>query len=247
MQNILFYFKKNGKDFIFLILVLIMLSILVYSTFIKENEEPIMDNSLSLNTNTENINSNMEEPKEESKFFVDIKGAIKTPGVYEVNSSNILNDVIKLAGGFKSDAYKDNINLSKKVKAEMVIYVYTKSEIKKYQEENNKLGNNEICETPDYNIWECTEEKKSIIEVNPDISNVSSSDKDNTSKEKTKVNINTANESELATISGFGPAKAKAIIDYRNKNGKFSKLEDLMNVSGIGEKTFEKIKDSITV
>lgn len=250
MQNILFYLKKYGKDFLFLILVIVMLGILIYSTFIKKNEEDSFDNSLSLNT-IENTNIDNKETikDEELKFFVDIKGAVKAPGVYEVSNINILNDVINLAGGFKSDAYKDNINLSKKVKAEMVIYVYTKSEIKKYQAENNKLiKNDEVCETPDYNIWECVEEKQSIIEVNPDSSHIlPSTDKDSTNKENTKVNINTANESELSSINGFGPSKANAIIEYRNKNGNFSKIEDLMNVSGIGEKTFEKIKDSITV
>jgi competence ComEA-like helix-hairpin-helix protein len=62
-----------------------------------------------------------------------------------------------------------------------------------------------------------------------------------------KVNINTADVIELDTLPGIGPAKAQAIIDYRNVNGLFSKIEDIMNVSGIGEVTFTNIKDFITV
>lgn|SRR5690554_2845407 len=62
-----------------------------------------------------------------------------------------------------------------------------------------------------------------------------------------KVNINTANSQELQSLSGIGPGKAQGIIEYRNKNGSFCSPEDLLNVSGIGEKTFEKIKDRITV
>lgn len=62
-----------------------------------------------------------------------------------------------------------------------------------------------------------------------------------------KVNINTADSAALQTINGIGPATAQKIIDYRNANGRFSKPEDLMNVSGIGEKTFEKMKDYITI
>ncbi len=62
-----------------------------------------------------------------------------------------------------------------------------------------------------------------------------------------KVNINTANSSELQTISGIGESKAKKIIDYREKNGPFRSIEELTNVSGIGDKTLESIKDAICV
>lgn len=61
------------------------------------------------------------------------------------------------------------------------------------------------------------------------------------------ININLASESELTKIPGIGPAKAKTIVSYREKNGPFSTVEDIMNISGIKEGTFEKIKDYITV
>ncbi len=60
-----------------------------------------------------------------------------------------------------------------------------------------------------------------------------------------KISINTATKQELMKISGIGESKAQSIIDYRNQNGRFNKLEELTNVSGIGKKTFEKIKNSI--
>lgn len=62
-----------------------------------------------------------------------------------------------------------------------------------------------------------------------------------------KININKANESELQTLPGIGPAKAAAIIEYRNTSGPFKAVEDIKNISGIGDKTFEKLKDSIAV
>ncbi len=70
-----------------------------------------------------------------------------------------------------------------------------------------------------------------------------------TSKEQNdgKININTANEVELQTIPGIGPAKATAIIEYRNTNGPFKTIEDIKLISGIGEKTFEKLSNSIKV
>lgn len=62
-----------------------------------------------------------------------------------------------------------------------------------------------------------------------------------------KVNINTATVSDLQTLDGIGETKAAAIIEYREKNGPFKAVEDIMKVSGIGQKTFEKIKDKIEV
>ncbi|MGM9925494.1 MAG: helix-hairpin-helix domain-containing protein [Bacillus sp. (in: firmicutes)] len=62
-----------------------------------------------------------------------------------------------------------------------------------------------------------------------------------------KVNINSATEDELQTISGIGPAKAQAIIQYRTEKGAFSSIDELKEISGIGEKTFEKLKDQVTI
>jgi competence protein ComEA len=62
-----------------------------------------------------------------------------------------------------------------------------------------------------------------------------------------KVNINTADDTELQTLTGIGPAKAAAIIDYREKNGPFKEIDDLKLISGIGEKSFEKLKEQIKV
>lgn len=66
-------------------------------------------------------------------------------------------------------------------------------------------------------------------------------------KTSDKVNINTASKEELMTLTGVGEAKANAIILYREKNGRFEKIEDIMKISGIKEGMFAKIEDSITV
>ncbi|WP_374721712.1 helix-hairpin-helix domain-containing protein [Peribacillus tepidiphilus] len=62
-----------------------------------------------------------------------------------------------------------------------------------------------------------------------------------------KVNLNSADENELQTLPGIGPSKAASIVEYRNQNGRFKNIDELKNITGIGEKTFEKLKDSITV
>ncbi|MDD6191016.1 MAG: ComEA family DNA-binding protein [Firmicutes bacterium] len=62
-----------------------------------------------------------------------------------------------------------------------------------------------------------------------------------------KININTADSGQLQELNGVGPATAQKIIDYRTQNGSFTSIEDIKNVSGIGDKTFEKLRDSITI
>ena len=66
-------------------------------------------------------------------------------------------------------------------------------------------------------------------------------------QEEQRVNLNTANEMELQTLTGIGPSKATAIIQYRTENGPFKSIEELKNISGIGEKTFDKLKEEITI
>ena len=160
-----------------------------------------------------------------SSVNVDIKGYVKKPGVYEVSDGMTVNDVIKLAGGLKKNASTDNINLSKKVFDQMVIIVYSKK-TNKDKSYSSDLANDALIKN-----------EESALITNMD------STTQNTSK---LVNINTATIDELLNITGIGQSKADAIISYRN-NSHFNSIEDIKNVSGIGDALFEKIKDSITV
>ena len=83
------------------------------------------------------------------------------------------------------------------------------------------------------------EELKSIGKLNEEI--------DNTTKKDKKININTATQAELEEITGIGPSLAQKIIEYRESNGKFKDIEELKNVSGIGDKKFESMKSQITI
>ena len=121
------------------------------------------------------------------------------------------------------NATTSNINLSEKVKSEMVIIVNTKSELTtKKTTTSTTNSNNTICTTRIINS--CDDEKE----------------------ENKLININTASKEELMKIPNIGESKADSIIIYRNEN-RFNKIEDIINVNGIGEALFVKIKDYITV
>ncbi len=167
------------------------------------------------------------EPQEPimEKYKVDIKGQVAKPGVYEIEKDSRIIDVIQLAGGLKKDANTDFLNLSKKVEDGTVIWVYTKKEIEQLKKTKTVI---------EYIERECN---------CPDVSNSACINKDTTNS---KVNINTATIEELTTLTGIGESKAKLIIEYRTKKP-FEKIEDIMNVSGIGESAYEKIKNFITV
>ena len=204
-----------------LLLIIILLNLILISLTIYFN----WDFNKNLEDNTveeENIISVVEDipvEKEVEKILVDIKGYVKKAGVYEVSSDTIVNDCIKLAGGIKTEGDTNTINLSKKVFNEMVIYVpEKKKEITEDNIPNDALVDNNTSVG---------------VETNHPIN--------------TKVNINTASIEELLTLDGIGESKAQAIIDYRNEVGLFKSIEELKNVSGIGDTVFENIKDNITV
>ena len=159
---------------------------------------------------------------------VDIKGAVATPGVYELSNNSRVIDVINKAGGVIEGANTSLLNLSKKITDEMVIIIYTNDEIKEYNEGKIKTEYVyiEVNNCPDKINNAC------IKESNEETNNL--------------VNINTADVKELTSLTSIGESKANAIIEYRNQK-KFDSIEDIKNVSGIGDSLYEKIKDNITI
>ena len=200
-------------------IVILILSLVLYLF----NDNKKTEDDIALNITIENITSK-KEIKE--RFYVDVKGSVKKPGVYEFKENDRVIDAIKMAGGLKKNANTDNINLSEKLKGEMVIYVYSDSEVKKG---TKALSCDTICQTK-------------VIEVNNCVPDVTTKVINNE-----LININTASITELQTLTGIGESKAKNIIDYRETNGSFKKVEEIKNISGIGDALFEKIKDKITV
>ncbi|KOY81481.1 competence protein ComEA [Lysinibacillus macroides] len=160
------------------------------------------------------------EPAEEAveqQVFVDIKGAVVHPGVYELQSDQRIIDAVQLAGGYTQEADTQLINHAQKVQDEMVIYIPIKGE------QLDEIAST-ILTMPVYGTAQ-TE----------------------SNSQEQKININKADAVALTTLPGIGPSKAQSILAYREENGNFQTIEDLRKISGIGDKTFEKLKDLITV
>ena len=206
------------------------------------------------------------------KLYCDIKGNVNNPGVYEVKDNYTIKDIIKDAGGLKSGSYTDKINLSKKVKDEMVIYIPTKYEINKIKslkncdcsnyinvcDNKNSLDDSDVLENEKNDVTEKVNDDKLKSTTTKKItSNITTKNQNTTTTTKLitttikeikyPININQCNLEDLLNIKGLGEVKAKKIIEYRESNGEFKSIEDIKNVSGIGDVLFNKIKEFITI
>lgn len=173
-------------------------------------------------SSTENIvaNKENEEKIEEEMIVIHITGEVKKPGVVRVKEGSRIEDIIEAAGGLTENADITNINLAYVVEDGVKIKIPA-------------VGDDELSK--ESYIIEGMGENFSIAEGN--VENHSNS----------LININTATQSELETLPGIGPSIASRIIEYRNQNGKFKTVNDIKNVTGIGNNKFEKIKEFIKV
>lgn len=215
---------------ILLFLSILVISVSIYTVYAVNESN---NSSLEFQDTIPSVEIDEEIKEEEPSIYVEVKGAVNSPGVYEMEEGQIVNDAITKAGGFLESAYTDIINLSKKISDELVIYVYTKKEYEKSDTTKEKVNDDS------YLIDNAIKNKVSIITGNEDTGENDTS--------SSLVNINIASIAELTTLPGIGEAKAQKIITYREENGYFKTIEELKNVSGIGDATFEQLKTLITV
>lgn len=220
-------YLKNRFLLYGVIVILLITNIGTFLYFLTQKEECVCNNEIVAIEP-----ENKEVETEDKKIKVDIKGYIKNPGVYELGEGAIINDLIKLAGGVKKNGTTDNINLSKKLKDEDMIIILSKSELKK-----QKLSTKTTISTAPTSQTSAATNSSSIESNNNAATNQTT---------ETKISINNATQEELMTLSGIGEKTALKIIEYRTQNP-FNTIEDIKNVSGIGDALFEKIKDYITI
>lgn len=148
-----------------------------------------------------------------------INGQVAAPAVYELPPGSRIGDAIEAAGGWAGEANTAVVNLAQPLVDGMQVYVPSLAEV-----------------------------SAAAVPVVSDPSPLASSgDVVNVTNAAGLININTAGLEELDSLPGIGPSTAQKILDYRDENGRFNAIEEIMNVSGIGEAKFNGVKDLITV
>ena len=160
-------------------------------------------------------------------IFVYVCGAVNTPGVYELEAGARLYEAIARAGGVREDGAEESINQAQAVSDGERLYIPTDEEVRQGLDAYLLSGSAG---------GDAAAGSQSAVPGGPSGSSAGG-----------KVNINTASREELKTLNGIGDTRAGSIIVYRESNGPFGSIEDLMKVEGIKEGVFNKLKDDITV
>jgi len=221
------------------IIVAVIVGMICYYVYTKDNQIDFTSSEdLEINQVENNVQmgESTEELYSDKMLLVHISGAVNKEGLVELKLNSRISDAIDKAGGLKENADISGINLAYKLEDGMKIYIPNIEEVKKEQESkqnilessSNSKDNTQKYITTNANIYEANSES---VEQ----------------KNNQKININTATQSELETLSGIGPSTALKIIEYRKDNGRFLSIEDIKNVKGIGDAKFNKIKDFIYI
>lgn len=226
------------QKIILLIITIIVVLIGCYYIYSKDNSSIIAeDENLDVIDNAIDENkSNDETQYSDNMIIVHISGAVNQEGIVELKTNSRIADAIDKAGGLREDAYIDKINLAYILEDGMKIYIPNINENKDNQKPNGDTSNAE-------NNYITTESGIELVNNNVEEKN----NNNNGQSINNKININKATQSELENLPGIGPSIAQKIISYRNEKGKFNKIEDIKNVSGIGDNKYDNIKDLISV
>lgn len=205
-EKVFFLWKNFPIEIVLLLISLGLISISLFIFFKTKNQSQTI------------TFEKKEELPLSSKIYVEIAGAVKKPGVYEINEGARLKDIISLAGGLTEEAdklfFSRNFNLAEFVFDQEKIYIPAKWEI-----------------------------EQGLFTDQPSLIIQKTSISQNQQSTTLKININTASMEELESLPGVGKVTAQKIIDNRP----YSLVEDLINKKVVGKSVFEKIKDLVTV
>ena len=205
---------------------------------------PGIEDPLSLSEDEATQQAEPTELPVKQTILVHVCGAVESPGVYELDSDSRIIDAIKEAGGFATEAATDALNLAAGISDGSKIYVPTTEEMEELGLDAGEDNIQTFVEMPQAGQ---KGEQAAGSSSNGSSSGSGTSNASNGANSDGIININTATKDELMTLNGIGASRAEAITSYREENGPFTTIEDIMNVSGIKSGSFDKIKDKIRV
>ena len=223
--------KKTNKKIVVYIMTISVIALIIYEVAIKK--ENLIENITDINTiETSEENETKEQEKVDitKEIMVYITGEVKNPGIYELEENSRIKDVIEKAGGLKETADITDINLATILQDEDKITIPTKDKTMEEKQNTERIQSNKQSKT--------TEKSQNTTSISTNTTG---------KNQNTKVNINTATQTELETLPGIGPSTASKIVSYRKENGKFKSIEEIKKVNGIGESKYKKIKELIKV
>lgn len=166
---------------------------------------------------------------QQAMIYVDVCGAVVNPGVFQLAAGSRVFQAIEAAGGYLPEAALTCVNRAGVLTDGQQLYILTQEEMERQGLDPAEMsGASEGQMNGSAGIGQNTGMTAQVQQDN-------------------RININTADEAQLTMLTGIGATRAQAIIAYREENGSFAAIEDIMNVQGIKEGTFAKIKDEIVV
>ncbi len=179
--------------------------------------------------------------------FVHVCGEVLNPGVYELKAGGRIFEAVELAGGFTDEAASSYLNLAQEIADGMKIVVPSEEELEAAAAGNAGADGGSLSGMADAGVTSGNSAAGTAGAYTGGYGVFTGTGEASSEPGSSKVNINTADMAALMTLKGIGAAKAEDIISYRDSNGPFRSIEDIMKVPGIKNAAFEKIKDDITV
>lgn len=212
--------KENKKLVIVIIVVLLLTGLFCYFRFREPENVDVFQPEDGIVTNE---STNTVEEVEEEMIIVHVSGEVKEPGIVKLKEGERIADAIEKAGGATDDADLSKLNLAYVLEDGVKVRIPKKNEGENAGEYVSEESGEEVIQEGSVEAEENTQTTSKV------------------------VNINKANQEELMTLPGIGESTAQKIIDYRKENGNFQTIEDIKNVSGIGDSKFNQIKSQIKV
>ncbi len=220
------FFRNKKAVTIAAIVLLVAVSMIAYIVKQSTGESFLLQSEMDSEIGTEEDSETIPEPHTEAEvtLVVDVAGEVNLPSVYVFSEGARVYEAIDAAGGLTESADTRNTNLAAHLIDGTKLFIPSTKEVENEIIKAGEASGSGFAGDYTYSVK-----------------------KDKPSSKSGLININTADSNELQRLTGVGPATSEKIIAYRGEYGKFSKIEDLMNVSGIGEKTFEKLRNFIIV